>query len=126
MTAQPILLTPVLTSSKIYEPDLLDDRVRTTDMTSIKDELERRVKVELERRVDAACEAMEAALAPWGGSQACLDAYETSVRATSELHMRVANATQLAPVRTYAAAMANMTRDIGALQLSTARWFLDG
>jgi hypothetical protein len=99
-------------------PDHLDDRVAPWHMPSITDELQ--------RSVNTACEAVDAVLAPWGGSQLCLDAYETVVRAASDLHMTVARTAHLEPVRSFAAAWANMTRDIGAVQLSTARWFLAG
>ena len=68
---------------------------------------------------------LEAALAPWGGRRICTDAYETSIRAAADLQLTVANAVRLEPIRSFAAACANATRDVGATQLSTARWILD-
>jgi hypothetical protein len=82
--------------------------------TSAPDELERR-----------ALAAVDTVLAPWGGTQLCIDAYEASVRAASELHLNVARTAGLEPVRTLAAMLAGVTRDIGAAQVSIARWFLD-
>ena len=68
---------------------------------------------------------LEASLAPWGGSRICTDAYETSIQVTADLQLTVANAVRLEPIRSFAATCANATRDVGATQLSTARWFLD-
>ena len=42
-----------------------------------------------------------------------------------DLQLTVANAVRLEPIRSFVAACANATRDVGATQLSTARWFLD-
>jgi hypothetical protein len=55
----------------------------------------------------------------------CIDAYEASVRAASDLHMNVARTASLEPVRSLAATFAGVTRDIGAAQVSIARWFLE-
>ena len=43
----------------------------------------------------------------------------------TDLQLTVAKAVRLEPVRSLAATCANLTRDIGATQLSAARWFLD-
>jgi hypothetical protein len=68
---------------------------------------------------------LEASLAPWGGRRICTDAYEAAVRATADVQLLVANAVRLEPIRSFVAACANATRDVGATQLSAARWFLD-
>jgi hypothetical protein len=68
---------------------------------------------------------LEATLAPWGGGRVCTDAYETTIQAIADLQLTVANALRLEPIRSFVAACANVTRDVGATQLSTARWFLD-
>ena len=43
----------------------------------------------------------------------------------ADLQLTVAKTVRLEPVRSFAATCADVTRDIGAAQLSTARWFLD-
>ena len=80
---------------------------------------------ELERGAEAARVVIDAALAPWGGAQLCIDAYETMVRAASDMHMTVARAVAVEPLRSIAGTCAGLTRDIGATQVSAARWFLD-
>ena len=83
-------------------------------MTSLPDEFERGARM-----------IVDAALAPWGGTQLCIDAYEAGVRTASDLHLNVARTVSLEPVRSVAATFAGVTRDIGAAQVSIARWFLD-
>jgi hypothetical protein len=83
------------------------------------------VRDEFERGGDVVRMVLDAALAPWGGSQACVDAYELGVRALAEVHLTVAGVVRLEPVRSLAAGCADLTRDVGATQLSAARWFLD-
>jgi hypothetical protein len=56
---------------------------------------------------------------------ACIDAYEDGVRALTELQWSVARVIDLEPVRTLASGCADLTRDIGATQVSGARWLLD-
>ena len=68
---------------------------------------------------------LEASLAPWGARRICTDAYETTIQATADIQLTVASAVRLEPIRSFVAACANATRDVGATQLSTARWFLD-
>ena len=68
---------------------------------------------------------LEASLAPWGGGRICTDAYETTIQVTADLQLTVANAIRHEPIRSFVAACANATRDVGATQLSTARWYLD-
>ena len=79
----------------------------------------------LERALDLVGKVGRTALAPWGGAEACLDAYENALRALVEVQLHAARATPLAPVRSALASSAHLTRDIGAAQLSSVRWFLD-
>jgi hypothetical protein len=78
-----------------------------------------------EHVVHTARQLVEAALGPWGGTAACIDAYEAAVRSAAEAHATAARAAHLPPARSIAALYANLTRDVGAVQVSTARWFLD-
>jgi hypothetical protein len=64
-------------------------------------------------------------LVPWGGALACLDAYETTLRAISDVQLNAARAIDLEPVRSVLASSAHLTRDVGAAQLSAMRWILD-
>ena len=54
----------------------------------------------------------------------CVDAYEMGVRAATDLQLTVARVLG-EPVRSFAATCADLTRDIGATQVSSARWILD-
>jgi len=83
------------------------------------------IEQELERGADTARVVIGAALALWGGSEACIDAYESGVRAASDLHLTIAKALDLEPARSMAATCADLVRDIGATQVSSARWVLD-
>ena len=65
------------------------------------------------------------ALVPWGGAGACLDAYETAVRALTDAQLNAARLIHLEPARSVLASSAHLTRDIGAAHLSAARWVLD-
>jgi hypothetical protein len=69
--------------------------------------------------------AIELALSPWGGSAACIDAYESGIRALTELQWTVARVIDLEPVRSIASNCGDLLRDIGATQVSSARWLLD-
>ncbi len=75
--------------------------------------------------VDAVARVAKTAMAPWGGAEACLDAYETAIRAATDHQLRVARAVEVEPVRWYLASCANLTRDIGATHLSRVRWLLN-
>jgi hypothetical protein len=68
---------------------------------------------------------VETALGPWGGAAACIEAYEAVVRSAAEAQVGVARALPLQPARSIAALTADLTRDLGAVQISTARWILD-
>ena len=65
------------------------------------------------------------ALAPWGGTMAVLDRYEAGIRMATNLQLNVAKTVRVEPIRTVASTLAGVTRDVGAAQLSVARWFLD-
>ena len=55
----------------------------------------------------------------------CIDAYEVSIRAATDLQLTIARGVANEPVRSFAATCADLTRDIGATQVSSARWILD-
>ena len=63
--------------------------------------------------------------APLNALRACVDAYETGIRIATDVQLTVARTVRVEPLRSVAATSANLTRDIGATQLSAARWFLD-
>jgi hypothetical protein len=75
--------------------------------------------------VHAARHLVETALGPWGGAAACIDAYEVAIRSAAQAQVGVARALHLQPARSIAALTADLTRDVGAVQVSTARWILD-
>ena len=83
------------------------------------------VRNELERGTELTRVVLDAALVPWGGVRVCIDAYEASVRFVTDFQLSVARTVRLEPIRSLAATCANVTRDVGAAQLSAARWFLD-
>ena len=64
-------------------------------------------------------------LEPWGGAAACVDAYESAIRAVTDAQLSAARAVEIEPVRSVLASCADLTRDIGATQLSSVRWILD-
>jgi hypothetical protein len=78
-----------------------------------------------ERSAERARVAVEAALAPWGGSETCIDAYEAGVRVFTDFQLQLARTLNVEPARSFAAGCADITRDLGATQVSSARWFLD-
>jgi len=79
----------------------------------------------LERALDAVGKVGRTALAPWGGAEACLDAYETAIRAVVDVQLEAARAIELQPVRSALVSSAHLTRDLGAVHLSSVRWFFD-
>jgi uncharacterized protein YcfJ len=79
----------------------------------------------LERVVDVVGRIARTALIPWGGAEACLDLCETAIRSVTEAQLTAAQVIAVDPARAIVATTANMTRDIGAAQLSAARWILD-
>ena len=81
--------------------------------------------IDLDRSVDVTRVAVNAALAPWGGTHACLDRYETAIRLAANLQLTAAKVVRVEPIGWLASTSAGVTRDLGAAQLSLARWFLD-
>ena len=73
----------------------------------------------------AARHLVETALGPWGGAAACIDAYEAAIRSAADAQVSAAQAVQLPPARSVVALYAGLIRDVGAVQVSTARWILD-
>jgi hypothetical protein len=70
-------------------------------------------------------ELVAAALGPWGGPAAAIDAYEDATRAAADAQLAFARALEEHPARALVVLCADLTRDVGAVQVSTARWFLD-
>ena len=54
-----------------------------------------------------------------------IDAYEAGIRAATDMQLNLARTFDVEPVRSIAATFADMTRDLGATQVSSARWILD-
>ena len=79
----------------------------------------------LDRAVDVVGRVARTVLVPWGGAEACVDAYEAAVRALTDAQLGAARATPVEPLRWVLASCAHLTRDIGATHLSSARWILD-
>lgn len=79
----------------------------------------------LERVVDVVGRVANAVLVPWGGAVACVDAYETAIRALTDVQLSLARAVNVEPARSTLAHCAEATRDIGATHLSRMRWILD-
>jgi hypothetical protein len=78
-----------------------------------------------ERTMDAFGTIAKTLMEPWGGAEACVDAYESAIRAATDAQLHVARGIPLEALRSFVASCANMTRDIGATQLSSVRWMLD-
>jgi hypothetical protein len=79
----------------------------------------------LDPGVHAVRSAVAAALGPWGGAAAVIDAYEAAIGHAVATQQDVARSVGVAPVRSLVALCADLTRDLGALQASAARWALD-
>jgi hypothetical protein len=77
------------------------------------------------RLPDGLRELAESVLRPWGGPAAAIDAYEAATRATANAQLALARALELQPAREIVVLWADLTRDVGAVQVSTARWLLD-
>ncbi len=77
------------------------------------------------RAVDAVGTAAKTALVPWGGAEACVDAYEAAIRAATDAQLSVARVIGVEPIRSFVASWADLTRDVGATHLSSVRWILD-
>ena len=78
-----------------------------------------------ERTVDVVGRVAKVGLVPWGGAAACVDAYEAAIRAATDAQLSAARAIAVEPARSVLASCADLTRDIGATQLSSMRWILD-
>jgi hypothetical protein len=83
------------------------------------------IEPQLAHVVHGARHVVETALGPWGGAAACIDAYEAAIRSAAEAQVNVAQAVPMQPARSIVAGYADLTRDVGAVQVSTARWILD-
>jgi hypothetical protein len=70
-------------------------------------------------KLEAAHPAIQAVAA------ATLDTYEAAIRAISDLERIVARTTPFEPVSALAGSLADLTRDVAAVQLSALRWILD-
>ena len=81
---------------------------------------------QLDHVVHAARQLVETALGPWGGAAAFIDAYEAAIRAAARRAASASrSAVHLQPARSIVALCADLTRDVGAVQVSAARWILD-
>lgn len=56
---------------------------------------------------------------------AAVEAYEAGVRAATDLQRRFARTVDAEPLHSIATASADLTRDVGAVVASRARWLLD-
>ena len=83
------------------------------------------MRAPLDRALLGVRQLVETALGPWGGPASVIDAYEAAIRATADAQLGVARAVDLQPLRSIAALWADYTRDVGAVQVSGARWVLD-
>jgi hypothetical protein len=79
----------------------------------------------LDPGVHAVRGAVEVALGPWGGAAAVIDAYEAAIGHAVATQQDLARSVGVAPVRSLVALCADLTRDLGAMQASAARWALD-
>jgi hypothetical protein len=82
-------------------------------------------QAQLEHVVRGARQLLETALAPWGGAAPYIDAYEAAIRSAADAQVTAAQAVHLPPARSIVALYAGLMRDVGAVQVSTARWILD-
>jgi hypothetical protein len=80
---------------------------------------------QLEHVTHGARRILDTALGPWGGTAACIDAYEAAIRSAADAQVSAARAVHSPHARSIVALYAGLTRDVGAVQVSTARWILD-
>ena len=83
------------------------------------------MQAQLEHVVRGARQLVETALGPWGGAAVYIDAYEAAIRSAADAQVTAASAVHLPPARSIVALYAGLMRDVGAVQVSTARWILD-
>ena len=60
-----------------------------------------------------------------GVIEAAIDAYEQAIRRASDAQRAVAGRLPFEPARVILRTTADLTRDVGAIQLSGVRWLLD-
>jgi hypothetical protein len=77
------------------------------------------------REMLAARRVIASVAAPWGRAGGFIDVYEAGIRFTSDGLRTLGRVVDVEPVRTIAAISADLTRDIGAAQVSGVRWLLD-
>jgi hypothetical protein len=82
------------------------------------------MRAQLEPIVHSARDFVQTALGPWGAA-AWIDAYEGAIRSAAQAQLNVAQVVPFQPARAIVARSADLTRDLGAVQVSTARWILD-
>lgn len=83
------------------------------------------MRAPLDHALPAVRQLVETALGPWGGPASVIDAYEAAIRATADAQLGAARVIDVQPLRSVAALCADFTRDVGAVQVSGARWVLD-
>lgn len=83
------------------------------------------MRAPLDHALPAVRQLVETALGPWGGPASAIDAYEAAIRATADAQLGAARVIDVQPLRSVAALCADFTRDVGAVQVSGARWVLD-
>lgn len=83
------------------------------------------MRAPLDHAPHAVRQLVERALGPWGGPASVIDAYEAAIRATADAQLGAARVIDVQPLRSVAALCADFTRDVGAVQVSGARWVLD-
>jgi hypothetical protein len=79
----------------------------------------------LDQGVNSARNLVETILGPWGGSATVIDAYESAIRAATDAQLSFARIVDVQPARSIVVVLAELTRDVGAVQVASARWFLD-
>ncbi len=80
---------------------------------------------EWHRDMLAARRVIASVVAPWGRAAGFIDVYEAGIRFACDGLRTVARVVDVEPVRTIAAISADLTRDVGAAQVSGVRWLLD-
>lgn len=83
------------------------------------------MRAPLDHALPTVRQLVETALGPWGGPASVIDAYEAAIRATADAQLGAARVVDVQPLRSVAALCADFTRDVGAVQVSGARWVLD-
>jgi hypothetical protein len=79
----------------------------------------------LDQGVHGARDLVETVLGPWGGAAAFIDTYESAIRAATDAQLSLASIVGVQPARSIVVVLAELTRDVGAVQVAGARWVLD-